>query len=246
MPAGTYSFTITDAFGVKVVDGNVIDPPAIMTTLNRTLCFGESLTIGSTIYNTTGLIDEVLTAANGCDSTVNGVINILPLIETTLNETLCFGETLTVGSTVYSASGSINEILLAFDGCDSIVNGVLTIAPQIINNINETICFGESLTIGGNIYSTTGPINETILAANGCDSLITGNVTVLPFIETNQSFDLCFGESVTVGTSVYTESGTYMDVLQNLNNCDSTVNTCLLYTSPSPRDATLSRMPSSA
>ena len=28
--------------------------------------------------------------------------------------------------------------------------------------------------------------------------------------------------------------------------CDSRVRTCLLYTSPSPRDATLSRMPSSA
>ena len=29
-------------------------------------------------------------------------------------------------------------------------------------------------------------------------------------------------------------------------NADETINICLLYTSPSPRDATLSRMPSSA
>ena len=32
---------------------------------------------------------------------------------------------------------------------------------------------------------------------------------------------------------------------QDVEQCDGTV-TCLLYTSPSPRDATLSRMPSSA
>ena len=34
--------------------------------------------------------------------------------------------------------------------------------------------------------------------------------------------------------------------LQQLNNVVSVVNNCLLYTSPSPRDWSLSRMPSSA
>ena len=34
--------------------------------------------------------------------------------------------------------------------------------------------------------------------------------------------------------------------LKNLVNTGETANVCLLYTSPSPRDATLSRMPSSA
>ena len=34
--------------------------------------------------------------------------------------------------------------------------------------------------------------------------------------------------------------------LWKLLNTENYVNTCLLYTSPSPRDATLSRMPSSA
>ena len=35
-------------------------------------------------------------------------------------------------------------------------------------------------------------------------------------------------------------------VLENLVHCEEKTKSCLLYTSPSPRDATLSRMPSSA
>jgi len=228
--AGNYSFTITDAFGVKVVDGNVIDPPDIASTINQTLCFGESLNVGNAVYNATGLINEVLTAANGCDSTVTGVLTILPINETTLNETLCFGESLMVGTTIYNTSGPISEILTAINGCDSIVNGVLAIDPQITSTINETICFGESLSVGGNIYTASGPINELVTATDGCDSLITGNVIILPFVETNQTFNLCFGESVTVGTSTYSANGSYTDVLQGTNTCDSTVNTTLIVT----------------
>ena len=47
----------------------------------------------------------------------------------------------------------------------------------------------------------------------------------------------------------YAGLGTGVDRMQRLASTDwveSLVQTCLLYTSPSPRDATLSRMPSSA
>ena len=46
------------------------------------------------------------------------------------------------------------------------------------------------------------------------------------------------------GTTVIDDSRNIVNV-NNFGNSD-TVYTCLLYTSPSPRDATLSRMPSSA
>ena len=46
-------------------------------------------------------------------------------------------------------------------------------------------------------------------------------------------------------STVVTDCATYLDVLLVVNDVPQ-INTCLLYTSPSPRDATLSRMPSSA
>ena len=48
----------------------------------------------------------------------------------------------------------------------------------------------------------------------------------------------------------YNEQGadeiTFLDITATHEERETTVHTCLLYTSPSPRDATLSRMPSSA
>ena len=41
-------------------------------------------------------------------------------------------------------------------------------------------------------------------------------------------------------------TGSYTSISSHTINCPTTSWTCLLYTSPSPRDATLSRMPSSA
>ena len=50
------------------------------------------------------------------------------------------------------------------------------------------------------------------------------------------------GKDNTDAISVETEKVTLQTVIQKVNASGS----CLLYTSPSPRDATLSRMPSSA
>ena len=46
--------------------------------------------------------------------------------------------------------------------------------------------------------------------------------------------------------SFVNDGGVFVPTTQNYNLGDSVFLLCLLYTSPSPRDATLSRMPSSA
>ncbi|MEM8906539.1 MAG: SprB repeat-containing protein [Bacteroidota bacterium] len=227
LPAGTYTFTITDAFGLKVANGAVLDPPAIVTTIDTTLCFGESLLVGGVNYATTGLIDEVLNSYLGCDSTVNGIVNVLPLNETILEETLCFGESLMVGNTNYQTSGPIAEVLTGSNGCDSLVNGNLTILAEIVTTLDTTICFGESLSVGTQVFTGTTAFSEVAAAANGCDSTIVGTLIVLPENTTNLNPTLCFGESFTVGTAVYTTSGIYTEVLTDAAGCDSTVLTDL-------------------
>ncbi|MBK6951343.1 MAG: T9SS type A sorting domain-containing protein [Crocinitomicaceae bacterium] len=48
-----------------------------------------------------------------------------------------------------------------------------------------------------------------------------------PILITNQSVDLCFGESITVGSNTYSADGSYTDLLVSVQGCDSTVNTTL-------------------
>jgi hypothetical protein len=61
----------------------------------------------------------------------------------------------------------------------------------------------------------------------GCPTMATVGATVYPSAAVSQSFDLCYGGSVTVGNTTYTESGAYNDTLQTINGCDSIVTTIL-------------------
>ena len=54
------------------------------------------------------------------------------------------------------------------------------------------------------------------------------------------------GIANSVGINTTTPQGNYALYVQGDANVTSTINICLLYTSPSPRDLSTSRMPSSA
>ena len=228
LPAGDYSFTITDAFGIKVASGTVLSPLPILTTLNETLCFGSSLPVGTASYVTDGAILEILTAANGCDSTINGFVNFRPLNEMLLTPTRCFGETITVGANVYATTGPIAEVLTDIHGCDSLVNGFLTIRDEIITEINPILCFGQSLLVGTAMYNSSGPILETLTSWQNCDSTVSGNLTILPAYEVVQNPVICEGDVFSIGDNIFhNTSGNYTDVLTSITGCDSTIFTNL-------------------
>ena len=65
-------------------------------------------------------------------------------------------------------------------------------------------------------------------------------VAVLPEVEQVEEVDI---NAADLRIDTYRASGAGG---QHVNKTDSAIRICLLYTSPSPRDATLSRMPSSA
>ncbi|HHM20649.1 MAG TPA: hypothetical protein ENJ20_01380, partial [Bacteroidetes bacterium] len=49
-----------------------------------------------------------------------------------------------------------------------------------VTTLNETICFGETYTVGNNSYSTAGNFEDTLLLPNGCDSVVLLNLSILP------------------------------------------------------------------
>lgn len=55
----------------------------------------------------------------------------------------------------------------------------LIVAPPLNSNLNATICIGDSFaTAGGNYVTTAGIYYDTIASFQGCDSVITLNLTV--------------------------------------------------------------------
>ena len=148
----------------------------------------------------------------------------------------------------------------ASNGCDSIVTVALTFLSNATSTVDDVLCPGESVVVDGQTFNEATPSGMVTIvdgASNGCDSIITVNLTFLSNATGVVDDILCPGESVVVNGLTFDEltpSGVVAIVDGASNGCDSIVtvaltflsNACLLYTSPSPRDRTRSRMPSSA
>jgi gliding motility-associated-like protein len=133
-----------------------------------------------------------------------------------------------VGGANQTTSGTYIDVYMTAAGCDSTVITNLTVAPNKETTLFEEICDGESFFVGGANQTTSGTYIDIYIAANGCDSTVTTNLTVKPNIETNITQDICEGETFFVGGSFQTNSGTYTDVYIAANGCDSTVYTQLI------------------
>ena len=181
----------------------------------------------------------------------------------TVDDVLCPGESLVVGDQTFNEgtpSGMVTIVDGAGNGCDSIITVSLTFLSNAMSTVDDVLCPGESVVVGDQTFNEANPSGMVTIvdgASNGCDSLITVSLTFLSNATSTVDDVLCPGESVVVGDQTFNEatpSGMVTIVDGAGNGCDSIItvsltflsNACLLYTSPSPRDRTRSRMPSSA
>ena len=90
-----------------------------------------------------------------------------------IHDTICFGETYSLGSNTFSQTGTYIYKLTNKSGCDSTVTLYLYVKPAVTNYISATINTGESYLFNGTILYTSGTYTQTINDAIGCDSIIT-------------------------------------------------------------------------
>lgn len=125
--------------------------------------------------------------------------------------------TYTVTLTVTNAQGSDTETFVSY----------ITITTGVTYAQTFEICPGESVTVGSSTYTSNGTFTDVLTTPEGCDSTITTTVVLLQATSATQDIAICQGASYTIGTSTYTSTGTYTDVLTNAVGCDSTVTTNL-------------------
>lgn len=118
-------------------------------------------------------------------------------------------------SVTYPTAGQY-DVALYIDrdcGVDTLsYTNYITVVDAYNTVLNNTICYGDSL-LG---YYASGTYNDTMQAANGCDSIRTLNLTVTPWPQLTIDTTVCFGGSV----EGYTMTGVYTDTF-GTNDCDS-------------------------
>ena len=100
--------------------------------------------------------------------------------------------------------------------------------------VDVTICEGESYFAGGANQTTSGVYSDSTPMSNGCQSVTTTNLTVIPSGTSTVNETVCIGDCVTIGTDTYCNEGTFMTTLPNANylGCDSIVTLNLTVLSP--------------
>jgi len=169
------------------------------------------------------LSDQVQVALHWSDASQSGVSNCaaLSVAHWNLSSWNSLLSTST-GSCVGNASGSVQTNQSTSN------SGIFTLG--FYGNVSVQsfdVCYGDSIDVNGTYYSNAITLVDVYSAANGDDSTVISHVVVLPQNITNQSIQLCAGDSLIVGSSVYFLTGSYSDTLLAVNGCDSLVQTLL-------------------
>ena len=221
-------------------DGNTTNPRTITLTQDTTLtanferavytqeihhaiCEGSVYTENGFNVSEPGTYTQNLQTVNGCDSIVTLTLTVNPVESTTLSAAICEGSVYTENGFNASEAGTYTQNLQTINGCDSVVTLTLTVNPVESTTLSASICEGSAYTENGFNASEAGTYTQNLQTINGCDSIVTLNLTVNPLASTNLAAAICEGSVYSEHGFNVSEAGTYTQNLQTINGCDSIV-----------------------
>lgn len=202
-----------------------------------TICDGGQIVVSGEVFDSarpTGMVRS--TGVGGdCDTLFDVALTIVQEINTLIDDVLCEGGSIMVGTEVFDIGNPIGTVMLsAVSGCDSIVEVDLTFDTQTVIPVTDAICPGDTLFVNGNPYYLANPSgNESVPGLNGdCDTLY--QIALQEALATTSTLDIfsCNPDSVIVlGSLVLTSSepmGSYVAGLNSVG-CDSIVEVMVTY-----------------
>ena len=222
--------------------------PNLLRDVQLQLCPGESLQLGNEIFNESRPVGSILLPGQGsCDTLVSVSLSYFPPVVVNYTESLCDGQTVSIGGETFSAARPIGTVVLSSStGCDSIINVNISILPTAQGIASPQLCPGESLTIGGQTFDAANPTGSVLLpgaSSQGCDSLVQVSLSFYAPATSNLSPQLCPGGALVIGGQTFNAAnpqGTVILPAASVNGCDSIVQVSLSFRQPAT--STLSRL----
>lgn len=216
----TYSVTVSDGVGI-CTDSILIqvNNPQVNAGVDLAICAGDSATLAATGADTyawdngvangqpfTPTVDGYYTVVGtdtlGCSNTVSVFLDVLQPTSSTISPVSCDSYT-APDNALYNNSGQYTAIIPNAAGCDSTITINLTLNNSNSGIDSKTAC--DSYTwIDGNTYTeSTNSAIFTLQNTNGCDSVVTLNLTINKLQTLNAGSDqsVCKGENVILTAS---------------------------------------------
>ena len=200
------------------------NPNAISYTWNPIGRHTRIITINPQIQDSVIAVTVVNSNNNiSCSATDTIRIGFIYLYDTTINANVCAGEIFSQYNFNENETGIYIDTFQAVSGCDSIIKLNLTVFPVYDTTIIATICNGEIFSQYGFSESHIGTYIDTLQTVNGCDSIVSLNLTVFPHYDSVITAQICQGETYSLNGFNQNTSGIFIDTLQTIMGCDSII-----------------------
>jgi hypothetical protein len=198
---------------------------------------GHNGTIATTAESDTQFVCYTVDT-NGCHDTLNHTLVVRPTYYLYDSDSVCSStHTYTWrDTTVAFATGDTNAsaILERFSqyGCDSVMTLALHLWPDYYPALYDTICDGNTISFFDTTLATTITYTHIDSTANGCDSMTTMNLTVMPVWNVDDTHVVCDSLRWIDGHLYTADTIGAIDSLLTVYHCDSVVR-LLLTANPS-------------
>ncbi len=232
--------SVSNADNDIFIDNFSVSPCIASTnTVSLTVCDSYTTTSG-TVYTTSGTINDTLVNAIGCDSILTINLTVNSSSTSTDVQVACGAYTWIDGNTYTANNNSATFLLTNAAGCDSTVTLDLTINNAATGTDVQVAC--DSYTwIDGNTYTasnSTATFTVVGGAANGCDSIVTLDLTLNNSSTGIDIISSCGSYTWIDGITYNSSNNTATHTLVNAAGCDSVVSLYLTVNQPSTSTST--------
>ena len=195
------------------------------STISPVVCNSYTSPSGNYTWSTSGTYTDTIPNAAGCDSIITINLTVNNTTTSTLSPVVCNSYTSPSGNYTWSPSGTYTDTIPNAAGCDSIITINLTVNQPVTGTDIQTACNSYTWIDGNTYTSSTNTPTYTIPggAANGCDSIVTLNLTINNATTSTISPVTCNSYTSPSGNYTWSTSGTYTDTIPNTAGCDSII-----------------------
>lgn len=142
-----------------------------------------------------------VTVTDNCGQVVSDQMSValVPFVRETVHIPLCFGESVEINGQIYSGTVTVIDTTFSGTPCGSVTTYKLTELPEIKTSVTVTFCPGDTVDVGGILYTEEGVKFLMFSAANGCDSTVA--YTLVYAVPSPSSVNITCPASVTVFTN---------------------------------------------
>lgn len=228
--SGTFIDTLTSMKGCDSMSYYIIvaaSPFFETVTIER--CEGDTLFTQQHIVTTSGIFLDSLVSINNCGSIVRYEVSFLRRELTTITIINCENDPFELNGIFYEQDTSFNEVLLTISGCDSIVNYKISFTPPTRDTVNIDLCEGEQIMINSLILDAEGEYLDTLVNAQGCDSIVIYDVSMIDVALTSIRISNCTNDPFELNGVFYRQDTIFTIDLVATSGCDSIVNYDISY-----------------